>query len=348
MNSSRRAARVAIAACAVVAVVGSQMAPAAAGRNSGSTQTAQAIWTNFKPSGNDELFGYTETETYAFDVSAAETYYARTETGPVRSCTGGATNCADTNAPTSVPSQPVAPSFAVPRDDECTFWTGGELSTVSQTKSVTVNGANGRGNWTYTWTYTWTPVASPIGDDTGVWAVISTESEGGATITFTAQIAGLSAQKTSRASAPKYSFSMTNPDGTPRVANVFVSVDGGTPEAVGSTVVSALDEAFADFGVGAGQGLSTLMASGGATGILTTGDARTILNTDSFLGNNNGGSDGKALAYVQLEAIRITLTDGTYAVVLSAQIKGIDGSADVNVEVERDVRVQGLGGCANA
>lgn len=319
------------------------LSPAHAAKTSTATQTGQAIWTNFKSSGSDSTFGYTDTETYAFNELLASAYFTMSVSGPAISCSGNTTNCAGTNQPTT-PQTPTAPSFSMDRADECHFWAGSSLTEVSKSSAVTVNGANGRGNWTFTWTYTWTPNAVPAART--AWEITAVDSPGGATVTFTGTIAGLSAQKTSKMTSPKYSFSLLNADGTPRISNVAVSVDGGSPIPVESTVINALTEGFSEFVIGPSGGLSTLLAQSGTTSILTTGDARTILNNDSFAGNNNGGSTGSALAYAQLSSVRLTFTEGAHRVVLTATIKGIDGNTDVSISVTREVRIQGLGSCS--
>lgn len=337
-NRSKRA----IGCIIVGALLGiTYSSPASAAKTSTSALTGQSIWTNFKPSGSS--FGYTDTATYAFNDSAASAYYTMTTSGPVVSCTGSTTNCAVTNQP-ATPATPTAPSFSMDQNDECHFWAGVALTTVSKSVGVTVNGSNGKGNWTFTWTYTWTPGSVPVAG--AAWDLISLDSPGGATVTFTGRIAGLSAQKTSKMTSPKYSFSLLNADGTPRISNVAVSVDGKAPIPVESTVINALTEGFSEFAIGPSGELSTLLAQGGTLSILTTGDARTILNNDSFAGNNNGGSTGSSLAYAQLSAVRLLLTEGPHTVVLSATIKGIDGNGDVSVTVTRDVRITGLGNCS--
>lgn len=341
----------------------------AAKKPTSSTQTAQAIWTNFKPSGN--TFGFTETATYAFsDAIASSAYAGPATTGPTVNCTGGGSNagqpCNEANNPGSS-TAPTAPAFpGVPNADKCTFWVGGTLSEVTATSVVTKLGLSGSGTWKYTYTFTWggNAVGSDNPDDLstgkGAWYVESIEAESGetATVIFTGKIAGLSAQRNS-AGNTKYSFSMVENDGlTPRIANVLVRSYDSTTGAllstyeVPSSVIDAWDEAlgvadpaFTDFVIG-GSGLSTLMAQTGATNILTTGDARTILNGDYFLGNNNGGSTGAALAYLQLGATHVDLPEGTFRVTLTANVKGIDGNADVSLSVTSSLKIFGLGSCA--
>jgi hypothetical protein len=233
------------------------------------------------------------------------------------------------------------------RADECSFWTGSALTTVSDSTYVTKNGINGGGNWKFTWTFTWTPTSLPLAKT--AWDLeLKTLAEElvGAKVLFNGQIAGLSAQLAAKSTGPKYSFSLLNSDTSSRVTNVTVSVDGVFQTNVSATVVNAMSTDFKDFSIGGVVGLSTLLASSGTLSILKTGDARTILNTDSFAGNNNGGSTGAALAYAQLEPTKLLLSEGVHSIMLSANIKGIDGSAGVSVSVTRDLRIQGLGNCA--
>lgn len=336
-SSVRRCAAIVLATCASMLVVSATPVVA---KPAGSTQTAQAIWTDFHAAGNN--FGFTETQTYAFDAEAAAGAYTLSVTGPAVSCSGNEDACASTNAPVA-PEQPATPAFEVPRTDECAFWTGSALTTVVDTASTTASGINGRGRFTFTWTFTWTPSGTPA--EKTAWDLVDTNSPGGATVRFVGRIAGLSAQKTSRASGPKYSFSLLNADGTARLTGLTITADGGTTP-VASTVVDASDAGFEEFGIGAGTALPSLMKEGGTTSLLTTGDARTILNGDVFAGNDDGGSGGAALAYAELGATRLTLGEGTFTVTLAGQIKGIDGSVGLSVSVARTVRVQGLANCA--
>lgn len=313
-----------------------------AAKSNTATQTAQSIWTDFKAAGSDSIFGYTDTETYGFNEAVASNYYTLSVTGPVMVCTGSSTNCASSNQPV-IPEKPTPePMFTMDRADECNFWKGAELTAVTKEPATTIGGLNGRGNWTFTWTYTWTPISVPAAET--AWDLVETSSSGGASVTFTGRIAGLSAQKTSKSSAPKYSFSLLNSDGTPRLSNVSVTVDGGAAIARGSAVISAQSGEFSEFSIGS-AGLVTLLAQSGMTSILTTGDAREILNADSFAGNDNGGSTGAALAFAQIESTKIQLTEGSHSIVLTANVKGIDGNTNVSISVIRGVRIQGLGNC---
>lgn len=362
---------------------------------SGSTTTAQAIWTNFKSAGSDSTFGYTQTMTYSFDEDVAAAAYAGpTVLQPTINCTGGGTGTFNNTGlpqpcnPVGDPggwSEPPAPSFSVPAGDKCTFWSGGDLSTVTKTATTASKPGTNGGTWTATYTYTWGGNAvgsdDPADDDDGGSSTVGvgawTGVEGdGAAVMFTGQIAGLSAQKNSKGEI-KYSFSLLNGDGSPRISGVVVRAydtkDSATLEddvlldayPVASSVVDAWDElagtateGFSEFSVGPGFGLSYLMGSNGATGILTTGDARDILNGlvanvmgttstyDVFAGNNDGGSTGAALAYLQLSATRIALTEGSFRVTLTANVKDIASGATATLTVEQTgLRVVGLEGC---
>lgn len=367
----------------ILATLGSLATPVAAAKKgsstttSGSTVTAQAIWTNFKPSGSGNTFGFTETETYSFDETIAHAAYALTNTtGPTYTCTGGGSNtgqpCNSSNKPANPEAPPAPRTFQISNSDQCKFWSGGTLSVVTETATTTITPASG-GNWKFTWTYTLggNPVGSDNPDDLsdgkGAWylALVEVDNGGMATVIFTGQIAGLSAQKTSTAPGPKYSFSLVENDGiSPRISGVTVrtsqlNADTSEWDQIGmyepdSWVVDAWDEgnsipnpAFSEFSIGAGQSLSKQMAQTGTGSILTTGDARTILNTDYFAGNQNGGATGAALAYMQLAATHVDLPEGTFTVTLSANVKGIDGNVSVaNVTVTSTLRIFGLGSCA--
>lgn len=334
----------------ILATLGSLAGPAVAAKPtkpSGSTTTAQSIWTDFKSSGSDSSFGYTDTETWAFSDTAAADYYVLTVGTVSYSCNGSPTNCADPGNKPVAPQTPGATEIPlnVPNADECKFWSGnGALTTTTGTYSETIAGINGSGNWKFEWDYTWADkgLTRPA---KAAWSISDSNSPGGANVTFTGQIAGLSVMSSNKTDR-KYSFSLLNSDGTARVTNVLVAVDGGAGIPVASSVVNALSEAFADFSIGADGDLSTLLKSSGTVSLLAEGDARTILNNDSFSGNQNGGSSGDALAYAQLSAVRLLLTEGAHSVVLSATVKDLNGGADVSVSVSRSLRIQGLGSCA--
>lgn len=155
------------------------------------------------------------------------------------------------------------------------------------------------------------------------------------------QIAALSAQLQAKATSPKYSFSLVSGAGEPRVSNVSITLNGAVVAEPAFTVVSALAPEFSDFGIN-GTDMTKLMRSNGVVSILgaATGDARYLLNTDGFTGNQNGGSDGASLAYVQLAASKLTLPVGDNVITLAARLKGLDGAADVESAVTTTLSIK--------
>ena len=128
----------------------------------------------------------------------------------------------------------------------------------------------------------------------------------------------------------KVSFSIEVPDpltGLPVncVTDLQLSVDGGNPIPVTSTVVKntpgstpndpltgALDFQY-----------TTNAGTNGHFEYLQDGDARTILNNDAFIGNQDGGADGSALAWAVLDPITLTFgTEGEKTLKLTGIVKG--------------------------
>jgi len=249
--------------------------------------TAQSVWAGFGAGAG--VFGYTDKQTYTFDSQAAESHYTNVlETTAPPVCSGSAANCSPTNAPLAAPAPPAPDAgkvSALVHVDRCTFFTGGLLSGSTYTQSVTVNGKNGKGNWTYTSSYRVT--GETVAAETEWTSVL--DSSGGAKVALEGEIAGESVLSKSPGNR-KYSFSLLDSSGASRVTGLSVTLTDpagvkGTPESVGSTVVNAANTAaFHDFSVGTAPDdpddlfLNTLVTTNGNTGLLAEGDARTILN----------------------------------------------------------------------
>ncbi|MFI7547576.1 hypothetical protein [Actinoplanes sp. NPDC049599] len=346
----RKFYRYAVPAAAGVLLLG--FAPAAM---AGSGTTAQSVWAGF--TAGDGVFGYTDKQTYSFDSLAAATHYANVlESTAAPTCSGSAANCGASNAPLAAPAAPAPDATKITplvHADRCTFFTGGLLSGSTYTQSVTVNGKNGKGNWTYTSAYRIT--GQTVSPETEWSSVL--DSSDGAHVTLQGEIAGESVLAKSAATS-KYSFSLVDSAGASRVTGLSVTLTdpagtAGTPTPIGSTVVTAADATnFRNFSVGTAPAdpadlyLDTLVATNGNTALLAKGDARTILNTDSFAGNNNGGSDGSALAYARLDPTEVTLTEGAWTATLAGTVKDNAGTATTNLSVERKLVVVGLNNCA--
>jgi hypothetical protein len=153
--------------------------------------------------------------------------------------------------------------------------------------------------------------------------VSDSNPDGTAHIDIAADIAGESVLKSSNAKlGTKYSFSLIDGTGN-RVQNLAVSVDGDTPVAATSTVSYPVDFAYV-----------TNAGSNGALSLLMDDDARSILNGDSFAGNNDGGADGSALALATMSPVGFDLGPGSHTIQLTGTVKGNSASADISFNVQ--------------
>lgn len=145
------------------------------------------------------------------------------------------------------------------------------------------------------------------------------------TVPVGANIASESVVKNSNAKiGTKYSFSLLDSYGLSRVIDLVVSVSDGTNTATYPTDSQLLSNSPGALAgdVGAVEFAYTSNAGmNGTTSLLRDGDARTILNTDSFAGNDNGGSDGTALAWAQMNPVSLTLGTGDYTIGLTGTVK---------------------------
>lgn len=295
-----------------------------------SSSTAQSIWVNIAGAAD---YALVQSKFYQFDLAAADDYYDNIITsGPTVSCSGSAANCSALNQP----AQPVAPvpdatqvtqnGTGVAVRDECTFVTGGTLSSKTYVQSVNASGLNGRGNFTFTWTYSITPNATVA--PMTAWVLLRTAGADSVTIPISAEIAGQSVVVSSQFPNGKYSFSMRDSALVNRVTGVALAVNDGPPTSIAdASLVTYENQAGARAGE-AGAVDFTYFANAGSSGtavsFLKNGDARTILNSDSFKGNNDGGAMtiGSALAKVNVPAQPMTFGPGNYRITLSGNVKG--------------------------
>jgi hypothetical protein len=315
-------------------------------------QTAQGIWADITGNGT---FTFTTTNVYQYQPAVAAGYFTNALTsGPTVSCAGSPTNCATTNQP-ATPAAPApdanqltGPSGAVnKRATQCDgFFAGGSLPTSTYTQSVTVNGLNGRGNWTFTWTYTIAPT-QPAVDPLTAWTLFGSNGPGGVTLTFNAQIAGESVLVSKQYPSPgKFSFSLWDPTIGNRVQNLALTVSDGVNSQTAyptSTVVKNAPGAMPGAPGAVDFNYTTNAGSNGSTALLKNGDARTILNTDVFAGNNNGGADGSALAYAQMSPVQFTLGAGSYTLTLTGVVKGNSANATQSFGVQENLIIIGQG-----
>jgi len=308
-----------------------------AGKPATSTQTGQGIGVNLRATGT---FAAHMNETWRYDEAAATAYFTNTLTsGPVVSCTGSPTACGAANQP-AAPAAPAADPGEVngapqgPRgavdENKCNFLDGATLDGHTYTQKVVRNGLDGHGNFTFTWSYTVAPTVASVAPFTA-WNLVDTHGSGNAHVTIRADIYGESAMQQAKMSGPKYSFSMVDALGS-RVTNLVLTVDGA-PNYLASSIVTNADFNY-----------TTNAGSNGVTSLLKNGDARSILNNDVFAGNNNGGSDGSALAKAVMDAYDADFGPGFHTVTLTGTVKGnsIDGEstgANISFSVTQTVNV---------
>lgn len=231
---------------------------------------------------------------------------------------------------------------------------GGPTSTTYDVTTTTVTNTG-----TFTYNYNITPIEPGQFDPFTAWDIVDTSGENAAHVNINANIAGESVIS-SKQHPRKYSFSLLNSDGTSRVQNLVLTVssvnDDGSLTTIqvanpGSTVVkntpgsvATLTSNFGEFIIGADGALdfyyNGVNGSNGNTYLLANpGDARTILNTDSFFGNNNGGSDGSALAAAVMDSVGVVLGEGSYNVNLTGTVKDNSGIGDLPINVSKNLVV---------
>jgi hypothetical protein len=101
-------------------------------------------------------------QVYHFNETSAAGYFSNgLSGGPAVSCNGSPTNCASTNQP-AAPTAPLPDSNQVSAppgnpggqgaafENRCTFLDGGALQGRTYQQTVTLNGLNGKGNWSFT------------------------------------------------------------------------------------------------------------------------------------------------------------------------------------------------------
>jgi hypothetical protein len=324
------------------------------------SQTGQGIMVNITTAGN---FAFTETQLYSFNVTTASTYYSNVLTsGPtfVSSAFTGPDVCPP--AAPAVPSCPAPdssqvagtspPGIAV--QDKCIFLDGGNLSdstysktVTSATTSCTVGPKTRNRTDTYTCAYTITGTDGVAAFT--AWDLVDTNGPGAAHIGINADIAGESVLQSTQFPAPgKFSFSLVESDGvTNRVQNLAVSVNSVLVGNPGSTIATNCPGCLAGDPGAVDFTYTTNAGSNGNTSLLKNGDARTLLNSDSHNGNNNGGADGSALAIAHMDEVPVALGEGSYTVSLTGSVKGNTATAgDISFSVSKQINVVSPG-CSN-
>jgi hypothetical protein len=318
-------------------------------------KTAQGIMVNLTVP--DDL-GFTTTEVYAYSRATATTLFSNEWDGQAATvnCIGLALPCAN-----PAPPAPPAPSpmenqvsgllgTSATSLNRCTLFEGGALvgKTYEQIATITVGTGLATRVYVYTYTYVVTPLVESV-DPLTAWVFLFALNENGTVpVTVDAEIAGQSVQQSTNPKlGHKYSFSLHAPDGTSRVQNLVLSVDGVPVATPASNIVSNCpgcvpgDLGALDFAYEKNSG------SNGNVALLTDGDARTILNTDGFAGNNNGGADGRALSMAIMDPVAMELGEGSYDVSLTGTVKGNTAVSNMTFSVTKIVNVIALFGCGS-
>jgi len=322
------------------------------------SSTGQGIMANMTSIGTLALV---TNQIWHFDQLAAATFFTNAWDGnaPTYSCSGNACNgdlCgvpAAPAAPAADPSKVTGPGGSGVADkSRCTFLDGGTLvltdsyeKTAQASVSCTVSGRSKSATYTFRYTYAVAPdpELSTVASFTA-WDLVSETGDGSSVhVDIGGFIAGESVL--SKANLPrKYSFSLLETDpltGLPvsRVQNLAVTIDGAAPIPATSTYVQNAPGALLGDPGALDFAYVTNAGTNGNVSLLADGDARTILNTDSFAGNQNGGAEGSALAGANIDPVGADLGVGDHTVVLTGTVKGNSATSSIDFAVTQLVHV---------
>ena len=326
------------------------------------SQTAQDVMV--KTVLDNTAFQISGTTTYTFDRDCAEANYtagAGTWDGTTPTCTGGGpggVNCAPANQP-PVPAAP-APDAHGPnsiehhaQQDRCIYYCGGTLSGWNYTQTSTVNGLNGRGNWTFTFNYSSSPNTAAVAAGT-CWSCA--ETGGTVDVGFSGFIASESYLNNRNTGTTKYSFTLLDSLGASRVigatAQLQYSADGLFDDTVNAGTIAFTDPLpvtstvndylyFGNAGVfGNSAVFSQLHANGGGK---PATNVSAILLEDNFINNNNDLTNG-TVHEADFSGSFTGLTQaGSYRVVISGTVKDNAGSGFEAFSVTSSSTI--IGGC---
>ncbi len=264
---------------------------------------------------------------------------------------GNAGSCAypTITAPAAPPADAskVAPNgWANSKGERCAFYRGGDLSSTTYTQTLTASASctytQGGQSKTATktvpfeYTYNITPKTgvNPVNALTAYY-LVQVNNPGGSSVhvNVLGNIAAESAMIWK--SGYKYSFGLLNSDGTSRVNNLLISMDGGAAASMPHTIEYPIDFKFA-------------VANGGQNGnvsLIAYGDARGILNGDGFAGNDNGGAAGDALARASIGPASYDLGAGDHSAVVTGIVKNVSTTADITFTVNTNLSILDASNC---
>jgi len=268
------------------------------------TQTAQSMMVNIEGLGD-----YITIETggvhqiWKFDVDCAKTHF---------SASGGNND-----------SQREAAIQTTAEHQKCTFWEGGTLEGDKQGQ-VTVS-----------------VVGSTHIDAQTCWYLHKEISDGGGNVDIDLNIIIMGESFMIGKNFNKYSFTLRNPDGSTRISDLRITVNGQS-EVLDHQLTDGTDDNkclgdilyygnagynIAANGASAALKLHTPLISGA----LPAADTKDILLSDSF--NNNNGICG----YLTIAEAVYSLNDpepGIYDITISGVAKGVEGSKNITFEVK--------------
>lgn len=170
-------------------------------------------------------------------------------------------------------------------------------------------------------------------NDKKFWNLEETRTTGGAEISVTAKIYGLSVVEMKK--GVKYSFSLLDSSNVSRITNLEWSTDNSTWTALEHTVVDAAnDSTVLDafyFGNAGRYGNTSLLPSDGQ-------HVYELLNNDGFTGNEGKAQMGQTASF------KLPLTEGTTNVYIRGVVKGNSGQSSTNFSIVKSVSVSN-GGC---
>jgi hypothetical protein len=226
---------------------------------------------------------------------------------------------------------------------------GGTLQsrTYTQTAEIIQGSTSTKCTNTFTYTYVVAPTQTTV-DPLTAWILFNSNPGGLAEVTVNADIAGESVL--SKDTDKKFSFSLRNPDTTSRITGLTVALTGDATDTqspahqILENAPGALagDEGAVDFNYVTNAG------SNGTVSLLKNGDARTILNDqsfsgDNFAGNNNGGADGSALAKAVMDEVVFELGVGDYNIALTGTVKGNTAASTLSFGISQTLHIIGQG-----
>lgn len=266
---------------------------------------------------------------YSLSPSDAAARFTNSFNGRV-SCideTGAA--CDPAGAPAPPAPDPNQVAMAV-RVQACTFLAGGPLQPVSYTQAVYISPVPYDSTWKeYVYNYDLVPAAAPVARMTG-WRATQSQPmnhSGSPRVTISGEVIN-ELVTFPTAGNPMYAFMTGGLVSNLRLTinNYPVKVSLVTQQNCAGCMPGepgSLDFTF----------YPNVGTMGDALSYVKAGDARTILDSDGYNANDNGGLDGRALQWTTFTAQPVTLGPGTYPLQLSGSSAGVNFSVSGSVQV---------------